>query len=53
MKPIVNDINEVVKDILMATEDKERDKVAKKIVKTIELAADQANKNEINTSRTA
>ena len=45
MKPIVNDINEVIKGILIAAEDKGRDKAAKKIVKTIEIAAYQASKN--------
>ena len=42
---VVIAINEVVKGILIAAVDIERDKVSKKIVKTIEIAADQAIKN--------
>ena len=32
-------------------QEKERDKAAKKIVKTIEVAADQASKNEVIASK--
>ena len=37
VKAIVNDINEVVKGFLIAVEEKERDKAAKKIVKMKQL----------------
>ena len=39
VKPIINNINEVVKGFLIAVEEKEKDKAAKKIVKTIKVAA--------------
>ena len=51
VKPVVNDINEVVKGFLNAAADKEQDNAAKKIVKVVEVAADQASKNEIITTR--
>ena len=53
MKPIFNYISEVVKGPLIAAEDKERDKAAKKIIKTIEIAADAASKNEVITGKLA
>ena len=51
MKLIVNHINKVVKGFLIAAEDKERDNAAKKVIKTIEVAGDQASKNEVITTR--
>ena len=51
MKLAVNDINEVVKGFLIAAEEKERDTASKKVIKTIEVAADQASKNEVMTAR--
>ena len=51
MKLAVNDINEVVKGFLIAAEEKDRDVVSKKVIKTIEVAADQASKNEVTTAR--
>ena len=49
VKPIVNDIKEVVRGILIAAEGKEQGNAAKKIIKTIEVFADNAIKNEIIT----
>ena len=43
----------VVKGILIAAEEIDRDKAVKKIVKTIQIAAYQASKNKIITSRIA
>ena len=51
MKPVVNYINEVVKGFLIAAEGKEKDNAAKKVIKSIEVAADQASKNEVITTR--
>ena len=51
VKPVVNDVNKVVKDFLIAAEGKERDNAAKKVIKTIKVAADQASKNEVITTR--
>ena len=51
VKPVVNDINEVVKGFLIAAEGKERDTAAKKIIKTVEVAAEQASKNDVITAR--
>ena len=51
VKPLVNDINEVVKEFLIAAEGKERDNATKRITKTIKVAADQASKNEVITTR--
>ena len=45
VKLAVNDINEVIKGFLNAAEEKERDIASKKVLKTIEVAADQARKN--------
>ena len=45
VKSIVNYINEVVKGFLIAADGKEWDNAAKKIVKVVEVAADQASKN--------
>ena len=51
MNLAVNDINEVVKGFLIAAEEKERDVASKKVIKTIEVAADQASKNNVMTAR--
>ena len=51
VKPVVNDINEVVKGFPIAAEDKERDTAAKKIIKTVKVAAEQASKNDVITAR--
>ena len=51
VKPVVNDVNKVVKDFLIAAEGKERDNAAKKVIKTIKVAADQASKNKVITSQ--
>ena len=51
VKLAVNDINEVIKGFLNAAEEKERDIASKKVLKTIEVAADQASKNEVVTAR--
>ena len=51
VKLAVNDINEVVKGFLIATEEKERDNAAKKVIKTIEVATDQASKNECHNKQ--
>ena len=51
VKPVVNDINEVVKGFLIAAEGKERDNAAKKVTKTIEVATDQASKNDFIITR--
>ena len=50
-KPMVNNTNEVIKGILRAAEDKERDNAAKKIVEILENAADAAIKNEVMLER--
>ena len=51
VKLTVNDINEVVKGFLIAAEEKERDVASKKVIQTIEVAANQASKNEVMTAR--
>ena len=51
VKPVINNINEVVKGFLMAAEGKERDIATKKIIKTVEVAAEQASKNDVITAR--
>ena len=51
VKLAVNDINQVIKGFLIAAEEKERDAASKKVLKTVEVAADQASKNEVVTSR--
>ena len=51
VKPVVNNINEVIKVFLIAAEEKERDNAAKKVIKTNEVAVDQAGKNEVITTR--
>ena len=51
MKLAIDNINKVVKGFLTAAEEKERDTASKKVIKTIEVAADQASKNEVMTAR--
>ena len=51
VKPVVNNINEVVKGFLIAAKGKERDTAAKKIIKTVEVATEQASKNDVITAR--
>ena len=51
VKPVINDINEVMKGFQIAAEGKERDTAAKKIIKTVEGAAEQASKNDVITAR--
>ena len=51
VKPVVNNINEVIKVFLIAAEEKERDNAAKRVIKTHEVAADQTSKNEVITTR--
>ena len=51
VKPVDNNINEVVEGFLIAAEGKERDIAAKKIIQTVEVAAEQASKNNVITAR--
>ena len=48
---MVNDSNQVIKGTLRAAEEKERDKAAKKIIKTLENEADTASKNKVLVER--
>ena len=51
VKLAVNDINQMIKGFLTAAEEKERDAASKKVLKTVEVAADQASKNVVITAR--
>ena len=50
-KPMVNDINEVIKGTPEVAEDKEGGKAAKKILKTLENPTDTASKKDVIVER--